>query len=127
MDAEHVVIAVERHEEFRMDLFVYPSSLVAICMAGRMDVGDAVVDDVAPWRDRLSFNFCTARSLPGTTDEDKRTVSRCVILTYLCVLLAMRIMAAIFVALGTCGQDDRCVPADIVDLFARDHRVFFWL
>src|SRR3989338_3136605 len=38
VDAQHVVIAVDRNEEFRTNLFVYPRSLLSVSVAGGMHV-----------------------------------------------------------------------------------------
>ncbi len=73
---------------------MYPRRLVAIGMAGRMDVGDLVVDDVGALAGEVVFQFLYGALVARTTDEESRMVSRLVIFTYLCVLLAMRIMAA---------------------------------
>ena len=106
VDAQHVVIAVERHEEFRMDLFVYPGRLVAVGMAGRMDVGDPVVDDVGALAGEVVLQFLDGALVAG---DDGRREEDGVALCYLDIFMRLVGHAhhgGIFVALGAGSQDD---------------------
>ena len=106
VDAQHIVVAVERHEEFRMDLFVYPCRLVAISMSGRMDVGDLVVDDVGALTREVVFQFLYGAFV--ARNDRRREQDR----VALCNLdIFMRLVGhahhgGIFVALGAGSQND---------------------